>query len=85
MPLNVLLLVPAVAPTVMVVVEPLRPLVPMFTVFVLPEVVAPDARPIVLLTVADPNVFVPFEKTLVLLNVWLTASPAKTVSRFGSM
>ena len=60
---------PFADPTVMFVVEPLKPPVPMLTVLVLPVVVAPELKPFVPVPVAEPNVFVPLEKTLVLLNV----------------
>ena len=54
-PFSVVVLVLAVEPTVMAVVEPDRPPVPMLTVLVLPEVVAPLESVSVVLAVDVPN------------------------------
>jgi hypothetical protein len=53
-PWSVVVEVPVVEPIVMFVVEPATPPVPMFRVFVEPEIVAPEARPIVPVAVELP-------------------------------
>jgi hypothetical protein len=57
-------------PTVMLVVDPDTPPVPMLTVFVSPVVVAPVARLVVLVVVAEPNVLVGAEKMLFAVHVF---------------
>lgn len=60
---------PFADPTVMFVVEPLRPPVPMLTVLVLPVVVAPEPKPCVPVPVLEPNVLVLAEKVLPAVKV----------------
>lgn len=58
-PLRVVVLVPAVAPRVMAVVEPDAPPVPMLTVLVEPEAVVPVANSTVWVPVLRPNCIMP--------------------------
>lgn len=62
MPFSVVVLVPAVEPIVMAVVEPARPPVPRLIVLVLPEEVAPAWMSVVWETVDRPNVMLLVEE-----------------------
>jgi hypothetical protein len=70
-PWSVVVEVPVVEPIVMFVVEPAAPFVPMFTVLVEPEMVAPVPTLIVPAAVELPSVWLALEKVMLPETVWV--------------
>lgn len=77
--------VPLVDPIVTFVVDPLTPAVPILTVLVLPEIVAPVPKPYVDVAVDEPTVTVAAENVVVPENVCVLLSSATVPDRLGSV